>query len=210
PWRRDGATRCDIRPPRLFGIRATARWPCANDRTRGGAPARIQPCRTLAAVDAFTVYAVLRSEHPVDDAAVEVVSRGLQRHGERLRIWRDEQDPTAVRVSTDVDAAGVESALDAGHALAQQARALCPLPASVEEVVAMTDEDQLVWRAEPERVAAGPGPGAGRRPRGGRGRRPSERAAALTEQHHAEGCAVRAQRGPEPRQHLLLAGQRQA
>jgi hypothetical protein len=85
----------------------------------------------------------------VDDAAVEVVSRGLRPGDEELCVWRDEQDPTAVRVSTDLPAPDSEDALDAGHTLAQEALPFCPFPASAEEVVAMSDEEQLVWRAEP-------------------------------------------------------------
>jgi hypothetical protein len=100
-------------------------------------------------VEAFTVYAVLRSAHAVDDAAVQAMSRALQRDGEEASVWRDGQDTTVVRVSGDVDAPDVEGALDAGHALAREALAVCPFPAALEEVVAMTDEDQLVWRAEP-------------------------------------------------------------
>jgi hypothetical protein len=99
-------------------------------------------------VETFTVYVVLRSEQPVDDAAVEVVSRGLRPGDEELCVWRDEQDPTAVRVSTDLPAPDAEDALDAGHTLAQEALPLCPFPASAEEVVAMSDEEQLVWRAD--------------------------------------------------------------
>jgi hypothetical protein len=121
----------------------------ANDRKREGVPARIQPCRTLAAVEAFTVYVVLRSAHAVDDGAVEVVSRALRSDAAEASVWRDGQDPTVVRVSVDVDAPDADGALDAGHALAQEALAACPFAAALEEVVAMTDEDQLVWRAEP-------------------------------------------------------------
>jgi hypothetical protein len=111
--------------------------------------ARIQLCRRLAAVDAFTLFVVLRSEHPVDDAAVAFVSRALRPGDEELCIWRDAEDSTVVRVSAECGAPDFEGALDAGHALAQEARALCPFAASVDEVVAMTDEEQLVWRAEP-------------------------------------------------------------
>ena len=72
------------------------------------------------------MYVVLRSEQPVDDAAVEVVSRGLRPGDEELCVWRDEQDPTAVRVSTDLPAPDAEDALDAGHTLAQEALPFCP------------------------------------------------------------------------------------
>jgi hypothetical protein len=111
--------------------------------------APIQLCRRLAAVDAFTLFVVLRSAQPVDDAAVTVVSRALRPGDEELRIWRDEQDPGVVRVSTGCGAPDLEGALDAGHALARETRALWPFPTSVDEVVAMTDAEQLVWRAEP-------------------------------------------------------------
>lgn len=95
------------------------------------------------------MYAVLRSAQALDDAAVEVVGRALGPDREELSVWRDGQDPTVLRVSTDLEADDGEGALDAGHALARRALAVCPFAGSVEEVVAMTDEDQLVWRAEP-------------------------------------------------------------
>jgi hypothetical protein len=100
-------------------------------------------------VETFTVYVVLRSEQPVDDAAVEVVSRALRPGDEGLCVWRDDLVPTVLRVSTECDAPGLEAALDGGRELARDARVLCPFPASAEEVVAMSDEEQLVWRAEP-------------------------------------------------------------
>jgi hypothetical protein len=100
-------------------------------------------------VETFTVYVVLRSEQPVDDAAVEVLSRALRPGDEELCVWRDDLVPTVLRVSTECDAPGLEAALDAGCELARDARVLCPFPASAEEVVAMSDEEQLVWRAEP-------------------------------------------------------------
>ena len=75
-------------------------------------------------VDAFTLYVTVRAQAPVDDAAV----------------WR---------VSVDCSAADLEGALELGHELAAEALGLCPVPGQVEEVAAMTDERQLVWREVP-------------------------------------------------------------
>ena len=63
-------------------------------------------------------------------------------------MWRDEQNSELLRVTVDCVAADLEHALELGHQLAAETAALGP-GLTVEEVVAMTDEEQLVWRARP-------------------------------------------------------------
>jgi hypothetical protein len=98
-------------------------------------------------VDSFTLYVALRAGSPLDDATVGALA-GVLRPDDDLCIWRDEQSPTLLRVTADCVAADLEDALELGHGLAAEAAA----PGrglTVEEVVAMTDAEQLVWRARP-------------------------------------------------------------
>jgi hypothetical protein len=100
------------------------------------------------AVDTFTVYVALRADRTLDDAAVDAVAGPLRPDDPDLCIWRDEIAPDLLRVSVDCPAPDLGTALELGHELAEEARALDG-GLAVEEVVAMTDERQLVWRAEP-------------------------------------------------------------
>ena len=104
-----------------------------------------QPGGRLAAVDSVTLYVALRADRPLDDAAVAAVARALR---PELRIWRDADDEALLRVTVDCAAADIEGALELGHAVAAETAALAD-GLAVEEVVAMTDEEQLVWRARP-------------------------------------------------------------
>jgi hypothetical protein len=88
-------------------------------------------------VDTFTLVVVLRTARDVDDAVVG-----------HLGLWRDDTDPAVWRASTDCTAVAIEEALSLGRDLADQ-MASGPLDATVEEVVAMDDARQLVWRANP-------------------------------------------------------------
>ena len=88
-------------------------------------------------MDTFTVVVLLRTASDVDDAAVDA-----------LGLWRDATDPDLWRASTECTAGDLEQALVLGRELAGQIAA-GPLDATVEEVVAMDDERQLVWRANP-------------------------------------------------------------
>jgi hypothetical protein len=88
-------------------------------------------------VDTFTVVVVLRTADEVDDVAVDT-----------LGLWRDDTDPALWRAATECTAGDLEEALVLGRELADQITA-GPLDATVEEVVAMDDERQLVWRANP-------------------------------------------------------------
>ena len=88
-------------------------------------------------MDTFTLVVVLRIAGGVDEAAV----------GD-LGLWRDDADPAVWRASTDCTADDLDEALVLGRDLADRI-ASGPLAATVEEVVAMDDERQLVWRANP-------------------------------------------------------------
>ena len=99
-------------------------------------------------MDTFALYVALRAGSPLDDAAVGALAGVLRPDDDDLCIWRDEQSPTLLRVSADRVAADVDGALELGHALGAETAAL-GRGLTVEEVVAMTDEEQLVWRARP-------------------------------------------------------------
>ena len=98
-------------------------------------------------VATFTLYVALRAGRALDDAAVEAVARALRPEDDELCVWRDEHE--RLLVSTDCSARDLGEALRHGRVLAEEARALSPVAASVEEIQAMTDEDVVVWRAEP-------------------------------------------------------------
>jgi hypothetical protein len=100
-------------------------------------------------VDTFTLYVAVRATRALDDAAVEAVGSRLRPDDEGLCIWRDDADPTLLRVSIDSPAEDLDSALGLGRELADETVGQSPSGAAVEEVVAMDDERQLVWRAEP-------------------------------------------------------------
>jgi len=94
-------------------------------------------------VDTFTVVFVLRAPPGFDGAALE----RLPLHDEGLRLWHDDADPTVLRGSVDCSADDLDGALAVGRELARKTAAALHL--AVEEVAAMDDESQLVWRANP-------------------------------------------------------------
>ena len=53
-------------------------------------------------MDTFTLYVVVRAARALDDAAVSAMGGLLRPDDQGLCIWRDDADPTLVRVSTDV------------------------------------------------------------------------------------------------------------
>ena len=100
-------------------------------------------------VPTFTRYVALRADRPLDDAAVAAVADDLRPEDEELCIWRDEQDGALLRVSVEGVADDLEAALDLGRALAEETAVASRFPTETEEIVAMDDEQQLVWRAKP-------------------------------------------------------------
>ena len=99
----------------------------------------------------FTLAISVRLDAVLDDDVVDSAST-LRPGDENLLVWRD-ADPAVLRVSTDCPAADLEAALAVGLELADDVLALGVLElgvhGAVEEVVAMDDERQLVWRREP-------------------------------------------------------------
>jgi hypothetical protein len=103
---------------------------------------RIQPVPQTPELDTFTLVFVLRSPSGFGGAAME----GL-RPDERLRLWQDDADPTVLRGSVECSADDLDRALAHGRELADEILAASAFDLSVEEVAAMDDEKQLVWRA---------------------------------------------------------------
>jgi hypothetical protein len=96
-------------------------------------------------VDTFTLVFVLRTAPGFDGTALE----GLRLPDERLHLWQDDADPTVVRGSIENSADDLDGALAHGRELADELAAASPFDLAVEEVAAMDDERQLVWRARP-------------------------------------------------------------
>ena len=112
--------------------------------------ARIQP-RQTAGVPTFTLAISVRLD-AVPDGDVLDSAATLRPGDEHLLVWRD-ADPAVLRLSTDCPAADLDAALAVGLGLADDVLALGVLElgvqGAVEEVVAMDDERQVVWRAKP-------------------------------------------------------------
>ena len=96
----------------------------------------------------FTLAVSVRFDAVPEDDVVDTLGRLLRPEDDDLLVWRD-GDPTVLRLSTDRPAADLEDAVAVGLELGDDALALCRRPGEVQEVVAMDDERQLVWRAEP-------------------------------------------------------------
>lgn len=99
-----------------------------------------------AGVPTFTLYVALRAERGVDDGAVDALAQVVRPEVDELCIWRD---GALVRISVDCSADDLHAALDLGHDLAAEAVEAGVVPLVADEVAAMGDERQLVWRREP-------------------------------------------------------------
>jgi hypothetical protein len=100
-------------------------------------------------VPTYALYVALRAERPLDEAAVDDLAVVLRPEDDERCMWRDERDGALLRVSVDCVAGDLEAALDLGHDLAEEITVASRFPIAAEEVVAMDDEQQLVWRAKP-------------------------------------------------------------
>jgi hypothetical protein len=99
-------------------------------------------------VPTFSIAVSLRLDAVPSDEAVDALSTTLRPGDDDLMVWRD-SDPVVLRLSTDSPAADLDGALALGRELADDALVLSRLGGAVQEVAAMDDERQLVWRAEP-------------------------------------------------------------
>jgi hypothetical protein len=117
---------------------------------RGGARAPGYGLPQTSAVPTFTLYVALRAERPLDDAVLAALDRVVRPEDDERCMWRD---GSLLRVSVDCSAVDLDAALELGHELAGEAVDADVVPLVIEEVAAMDDERQLVWRRE------APGPG---------------------------------------------------
>jgi hypothetical protein len=100
-------------------------------------------------VETFTLYVAVRADRPLDDDVLTALVTALRPGGHEHRVWVDGEDGALVRVSVESAAESLDAALQKAHLLAGQARALVSSGARVVEVSAMTDDDVMVWRAQP-------------------------------------------------------------
>jgi hypothetical protein len=100
-------------------------------------------------VPTFALYVALRAERPLDDDGLDALALLLRAEDDARCMWRDDRDGALLRVAVDCSACDLDTALDLGHDLAQEAVDLSSFALTVEEVAAMDDERQLVWRAKP-------------------------------------------------------------
>ena len=97
----------------------------------------------------FTLYVALRAERPLDVGALDALALVLRPEDDERCLWRDGEDGALLRVSVDCSADDLDAALELGHDLAGEAVDLSSTALAVEEVAAMDEEQQLVWRAKP-------------------------------------------------------------
>jgi hypothetical protein len=101
----------------------------------------------LAAVETFSVVVALRFAAAIGDDEMPGLRSGTD--DEEPLVWRDDADPRVMRLSTERAAEGLPDAVQQGRALAAEALDRIAVPGEVLEVVAMADEDSMVWRAQP-------------------------------------------------------------
>jgi hypothetical protein len=99
-------------------------------------------------VPTFTLLVALRFDTTPGEDAVDGLRAALRPRDDALLLWQD-TDPRVVRMTTDRVAPDLGAAVFLGHDLAEEALELSGSAGSALEVVAMTDEHQRVWRAEP-------------------------------------------------------------
>jgi hypothetical protein len=130
------------------GIRSPLlRRRAADSRERDRAAIRIQGLPQTRSVPTFTLYVALRAGQPLDDDAVDALALVLRPEDDERCMWRDGTDAALLRVSVDCSAHDLEAALDLGHDLAVEAVDLSSFALAVEEVAAMDEARELVWRA---------------------------------------------------------------
>jgi hypothetical protein len=115
---------------------------------RGAAPVGGYTYRRLRGVPALSLAVSVRFDAVPGDDVVDLLSTTLRPGDDDLIVWRD-ADPTVLRLATDCPAVDLEEAVARGLELADDAVAVSGRGGAVLEVVAMDDERQLVWRAEP-------------------------------------------------------------
>jgi hypothetical protein len=101
----------------------------------------------LAAVETFSVVVALRFDAAIKDGEIPGLMSGTD--DEESLVWRDGGDSRVMRLSSERAADGLRDAVQQGRALAAEALERIAVPGEILEVVAMTDEDSMVWRAQP-------------------------------------------------------------
>ena len=101
----------------------------------------------LAAVETFSVVVALRFDAAIGDGEIPGLMGGTD--DDESLVWRDAGDPRVMRLSTERAAEDLPDAVQQGRALAAEALDRIAVPGEVLEVVAMTDEDSMVWRVRP-------------------------------------------------------------
>jgi hypothetical protein len=108
---------------------------------------RIQGVPHTPSVPTFTLALTVRLDAVPDDDTIDALGATLLPGAEDLLVWRD-ADPAVLRLSVDRATTDADAAVMLGRELGDHALALSRSGGAVEEVVAMDDERQLVWRRE--------------------------------------------------------------
>ena len=108
---------------------------------------RIQGLPQTRPVPTFTLTLAVRLDDVPGDDTIDALGARLLPGADDLMVWRD-ADPAVLRLSVDRPATDAGAAVVVGLELGDHALALSG-GGAVEEVVAMDDDQQLVWRAKP-------------------------------------------------------------
>jgi hypothetical protein len=96
-------------------------------------------------METFTIYADWRPDaSPSEDQQASVANALLMTDPERC-VWVDERKPDLVQVSFDVEADDYQGAIAATIGLLRELVPANGISGALVQVVAMTEEGQLVW-----------------------------------------------------------------
>jgi hypothetical protein len=109
---------------------------------------RIQGLPQTRSVPTYTLALAVRLDDVPDDDTIDALGATLLPGADDLMVWRD-AEPAVLRLSVDHPATDADAAVVFGLELGDHALALSRSGGAVEEVVAMDDERQVVWRATP-------------------------------------------------------------
>jgi hypothetical protein len=108
---------------------------------------RIQGLPHTRSVPTFTLALTVRLDAVPDDDTIDVLGATLLPGADDLMVWRD-ADPAVLRLSVERATTDADATVMLGLELGDHAIALSRSGGAVEEVAAMDDERQHVWRAK--------------------------------------------------------------
>ena len=115
----------------------------------GNSRLRTTSCSEEPEAQSFQIYAALRTPAPLTDDHLASLNRSLRPADESLCLWRDEKNESVLRLSVDLESHDYQEALREGLVIAQEAVQLVGPGSTVLELVAVTEEGQSRYTAQP-------------------------------------------------------------